>query len=938
MSLFFDKADYELLQTLHKLRERSDASSRFRRLFAPYFHPRGIKELVARREVRLLAAMTNLIDTLDQSDEAVDARLTALKSLYQEVIHGACSTLKLNTARVLLQIMKGMLRENSHKQQLRLAHDLRIALLGHPRFIRSQLTRYHLLEMPEEWNQVSFDYHVHDANTKGRKSPTHLIIDAWIKGVRSLQVIYYCYVPENAAKELLCAAEIMGIDVRIGVEFRVSFKWRQIDMIWAPRGFTGSTGFLNFLKRPDTAKFFSDGRKQAGQSGRTILQLLKEFNQHYLPKLNSKLKTNFKSLNEADFLVAVKFGQPSIEHLLEFITEHLVSIQPSLRGDAIFESELEKWLYSRLSQLPPPDDQFSVNKFLQLTKNLKAGFRLTLNLSGLSLADVIEAIYDCEGAVTHLEVFNLKDHFGGHSTPCDEINCFRQALNRGDLIRLKRIIRNCRKQFSSDSSLAGRDEKFRTILHHLPQLIDYYARHPLGARIGSDSTGRFTRHPGMGLVVLESLPLRARRIAIKEQRQLPLTASIACVETSQLHPDLFRYKKRKKNVVSWRNDDDIATFGKNGNVISLGAIGNSGETEQPVETRSRLPYLSSNVKIFLKLAGGFIPAFLSFFLTRDWWLLAYGGAFIWLGITAVRNIIQSVLGGGGFKRADLLKWNDFISWQRVADSLLYTGLSVPLLDWLVKTVVLDRTFNVTAENNTVALFSIIAVVNGCYIAGHNLFRGLPRSVALINLFRAFLSIPPAIFIGWLLQESLLLSGFSMALTAITLQQWAAVISKTASDLVAGIVEGYADRHANLTQRLMDYQIKIKELFAAYTRLEIIFPEKDVLEMFKTPKRLIASIAGNQKNMDKELIVDVMDLLYFRMYQPQARNAFRMVLKNLDRDERKIFFRTQNVLTREREISLLFLEGVAGKRFSRVLSFYLLYAPIYLRELKALAEK
>ncbi len=44
--------------------------------------------------------------------------------------------------------------------------------------------------MPEEWNQVSFDDHVHDSNTKGRKSPSHLIMDAWIKGIRRLIVIY----------------------------------------------------------------------------------------------------------------------------------------------------------------------------------------------------------------------------------------------------------------------------------------------------------------------------------------------------------------------------------------------------------------------------------------------------------------------------------------------------------------------------------------------------------------------------------------------------------------------------------------------------------------------------------------------------------------------------------------------------------------------------
>jgi hypothetical protein len=55
--------------------------------------------------------------------------------------------------------------------------------MGQPRIVRKQLLRYHLLEMPEEWNQVTCDDHVHDVNTKGRKSSTHLIMDAWIKGI-----------------------------------------------------------------------------------------------------------------------------------------------------------------------------------------------------------------------------------------------------------------------------------------------------------------------------------------------------------------------------------------------------------------------------------------------------------------------------------------------------------------------------------------------------------------------------------------------------------------------------------------------------------------------------------------------------------------------------------------------------------------------------------
>ena len=68
--------------------------------------------------------------------------------------------------------------------------------------MRHFLNTYHLLEMPEEWNQLTLDHHVHDANTKGRKNPTHLIMDAWIKGIRYLTVIYYNYVEPAAAREL----------------------------------------------------------------------------------------------------------------------------------------------------------------------------------------------------------------------------------------------------------------------------------------------------------------------------------------------------------------------------------------------------------------------------------------------------------------------------------------------------------------------------------------------------------------------------------------------------------------------------------------------------------------------------------------------------------------------------------------------------------------
>ena len=41
---------------------------------------------------------------------------------------------------------------------------------------------------------------------------------------------------------------------------------------------------------------------------------------------------------------------------------------------------------------------------------LHSGYRICLNLSDLTVEDVLEMLYDCRGMITHLEIFNLKDH------------------------------------------------------------------------------------------------------------------------------------------------------------------------------------------------------------------------------------------------------------------------------------------------------------------------------------------------------------------------------------------------------------------------------------------------------------------------------------------------------------------------------------------------
>jgi hypothetical protein len=330
---------------------------------------------------------------------------------------------------------------------------------------------------------------------------------------------------------------------------------------------------------------------------------------------------------------------------------------------------------------------------------------------------------------------------------------------------------------------------------------------------------------------------------------------------------------------------------------------------------------------------GFIPAFMSFYLTNTWWVLAYLGAFIWFGITGVRNILQAVLGGGGIGRSPQLRWNDYVSWVRISDSLLFTGLSVPLLDYLVKTVLLDRLMGINTTTNPVALYTLMAVANSIYISGHNLFRGFPRPVVYGNFFRSVLSIPLAIGFNMLLAGLLGMMG----VTGIDehLQRWAAVISKSASDTVAGIIEGTADRFSNIQVRFQDYADTLSQLFDTYGRLEALLPELNVWETLETIGQDRISTNADTHDLEKLIVIGALDLLYFWMYQPRARTALKYLFKTLSGEEKRIFMGCQAILNRKREISQMFIDGVVGINFSRGLSFYLQSAPGYLKAMDRL---
>lgn len=992
----FDRRDYTLLQIVNDVLKQDRSLESTRQTYNPLFHPNGIKELAETKGLRIAYAVVSLVSSLEGSD--ADRRITALRALRNEIIDTAVGSMPKNTARALLEIMKELVRSHGNvRRQLELAHDFRTTATGKPHIVRQQLKNYHLLEMPEEWNQIAFDDHVHDANTKGRKSSTHLIMDAWIKGIRRLRVIHYNYIAPKFAAELLAAAEIMEMDIRIGIEYPARFRNKYVQLVWVPRGFADAQDFMSFLEQDQVKLLMEKGRQVSDYQQAYIMKLFDEFNRTHLQTIGAACEIELPQLHESSFLKFVGIGQKSKLHLLKFVCQHIMTaFQQHLSKNLSYQQDSKRiaddackfFDQSNIEQLVAhcltpeqnpglgnpeyPEDPELVPEMLRLSPfelvsrliRIRSGHRITLNLSNLDVADVLELIYDCEGAITRLELFNLKDYAAGLTDHLPAICELQAAINQNNVIILKRVIRTIIESLpnSGHADYKERAQKLTLILHDIEWLASFYKTRSLKARIGSDSTGRSSKVHGMGLALIETLPYRAQRQIGRPTGPtrdiIPVTMAafrkltfIPQREYAALIDLFFRSARRipilqgigYKRVRSWDVQDTSIRMQSPGNVVTLGGLqketpcqmGLTASADLSERTGISWQYLNTRVKNSLKVLIGLIPAFATFALTKDWWLLAYGGAFIWFAITGMRNILQSVLGGGGFSRSPLLRWNNFVSWDRLTDSLMYTGFSVPLLEYLVKTVILERGFAITTATNPIALYSFMALANGIYLSSHNMLRGLPRTAVVGNFFRSMFSIPVAIIFNSL--AGIIMGAAGMAAVDDILQKWAAVISKAASDLVAGFIEGLSDRYDNIRLRFRDYRHKLADLIEVYTRLEMLFPETDTTEILHQPHRSGDQTKAEVADLEQIITVHALDLLYFWMYQSRAHTALQQLLDSISPDEREILITSQIVLERNRDISQMMIDGILGKDFAKALAFYLSRYPEYLHFIRHLDD-
>ena len=115
----------------------------------------------------------------------------------------------------------------------------------------------------------------------------------------------------------------------------------------------------------------------------------------------------------------------------------------------------------------------------------------------------------------------------------------------------------------------------------------------------------------------------------------------------------------------------------------------------------------------------------------------------------------------------------------------------------------------------------------------------------------------------------------------------------------------------------------------------MYPEADVLKMLESSGDFMTRLSSEASDLEKIIIVNALDLLYFWVYQPRARNEFKLLIEGMSRDEREILVRSQSVLRRKSEVRQVLTNGISGKKFEKALSFYLDSSEDYLKVLEKL---
>ena len=787
----------------------------------PRSHPLGVARWFKKRRISIAEAYLTVVRDLDS--QHARSRLRALKMIIDASYHSQALDMPLNTARVQLALIKEAVKSrDDRRRQLELLQDFSASSYGQAETTRRLLDRLGLVEVPECDKKLKdlgagFDYHVHDAATSGRKNPTQLLIDAFIKGLSELTIAYNGAASRELMEEAVEAGHIVGIKVNIGIEFGLMSKEERFHFL----------ALLPETRRAeDVRRFFEENRRELkplfegleeDEEGRiaALKRLVKAFNEGPRKELNKdfpdKRAYRVKKLKMGDLRALVPLSSANRTHLAELLwrsyrramfnrvlylkAQRAAALRDRDRGlISDWDMRLVESSYAALREefktmspdglrrryFPDPAEAEHASAFDDLPK-----LRRMLSGAGLRLKLVrpLEHGYDKAArflesswkVIDEVEVYNVVDS---------------AKVESSDLLRFCRLVAETNKRRAEAS---------------LPPIL------PVP---GSDATGHSREIPGMGFIRSDFLSGRRGARYAKRHIELPLEASRLILSKGEAPgPDAARQAARG-------GEPRLFCMGK---VVELpcNKIGDEEDGGAPSVPLGRaIRYINPAIANLFFIAVGFVVA--NHFI-------GVGYACLWLGITGFRNALADLF---AFRGAKIRKWNArSVNWNNIAQSLFWTGFSVPIMGFIKTKFDIVWPFTQAGLAYNAVKFFFISFANGLYIASHNKLRGFDRKVIRANLFRTIISWPFATVFAPI--------GNAAGIPSI-------VQSKIWSDVVAGFIEGGGKYFKTLRLRRRDVEEMVPRIIEC-----------------KKEERAIA----------------VLDLLYLFREEPRSRNSLKAALKS-----------------------------------------------------------
>ncbi len=759
-------------------------------------HPGGFRRALHKRRMGIAESYIHIAHALDVA--SAETRLLALRTLMDLSLHAKTVAMPLNTARVQIDLMKEATKHTENRRrQMELIADFSLASYGNEAVIRRLLNELRLVEVPEEGRRLreldlGWDGHVHDNLSEGRKTPSQVLLDAFIKGLSRLTLVHYDLTNRPIVSEAMLAGDILGIGVCVGVEFSVGDARQRRHYVYRPPAASAAELFA-FLDREQErlAPFTAGLAENRARRRATVLGLLTHFNREHLATFNEDVAPDgpfaLHALTEDELQRAAPYGPYSRLQLAELLFARYaqvlrrrvlaLKVQAGVYRQLSRTGKMTGWEVERIEQryraartalceLSPQslrsaffsdssaeDYDSAFRNEAEVLPPLRAlGGDITfVHPLAHGLPAAVNTLVHNAHAIDQVEVVNMHDAASRNPEENVAFCSFVQILNGGSREQAERFLED--QQIAAPAPDA------------LQAALTACQERPLVPVAGSDATGREPSIPGMGFIREASIPRKCRRAYARTHYRLPAPIAAAITGVDGRQPDapetgpehcvysMGKSRPRRPNLV--------------GDEVHFERVG----------VRRLWRYLNPRAKQGLRVAAGAVPAY-----------LAVGPLFtlIWLGITFVRNVFADLIAASGLQLR-LWRVRD-INLDNASQSLFWTGFSVPLLaavklgfDWAWP----GDTEGLAFEGSK---FFFLCFANGSYIALHNTLRRFDRQVIRANFFRSVLAWPFA------------------ALCA-PLGNWAGVPSivqtKFWSDVVAAVIEGSAKFRQRIVLRRRD---------------------------------------------------------------------------------------------------------------------------------------